>query len=84
MDYDTAQEWIMNHDTESPDRISIVINVPIVANNKQNDSFPVRRKAIERRIPAFTCMDTARVFLRAVHQKQDGVRLEYKPLSFQD
>ena len=84
MDYDTAQEWIMNHDTESPDRISIVINVPTVANNKQNDSFPVRRKAIERRIPAFTCMDTARVFLRAIHQKKDGVRLEYKPLSFQD
>ena len=81
MDYDTAQEWIMNHDTDSPDKISLVINVPIVANSKENDSFPVRRKAIERRIPAFTCMDTARAFLRVVHLKQKGVKLEYKELA---
>ena len=81
MDYDTAQRWIMNHDTDSPDKISLVINVPTVANNKENESFPVRRKAIERRIPAFTCLDTARVFLRAIKLKQEGVTLEYRELA---
>ena len=81
MNYDTAQRWIMNHDTDSPDKISLVINVPTVANNKENESFPVRRKAIERRIPAFTCLDTARVFLKAVKLKQQGAQLEYKELA---
>ncbi|MDO5491579.1 MAG: carbamoyl-phosphate synthase large subunit, partial [Bacillota bacterium] len=80
MDYDTAQRWIMNHDTDSPEKLSMIINVPTVANNKENDSFPVRRKATERRIPAFTCLDTARVFLRAIRMKQEGVQLEYRKL----
>lgn len=80
MDYDTAQRWIMNHDTDSPDKISLVINVPTIANSRKNESFPVRRKAIERRIPAFTCMDTARVFLRAIKLKQQNVPLEYREL----
>ena len=39
------------------------------------------RKAIERRIPAFTCMDTARVFLKVVKLKQAGTKLEYKELA---
>ncbi len=81
MDYDTAQEWIMNHDTDSPEKISLVINVPIEANSKTNESFPVRRKATERRIPAFTCLDTAKVFLKAVKLKQEGVKLDYKELN---
>ncbi len=81
MDYDTAQRWIMNHDTDSPDKISVVINVPTIANSKENESFPVRRKATERRIPAFTCLDTARVFLDVIRLKQQGVKLEYKELA---
>ena len=81
MDYDTCQQWIMNHETDSDEKISIVLNVPTVANNKENESFPVRRKAIERRIPAFTCMDTARVFLKVVKLKQAGTKLEYKELA---
>ena len=80
MDYDTAQRWIMNHDTDSEEKLAMVINVPEVANNKGSDSFPVRRKATERRIPAFTCMDTAAAFLKAVRMKQAGVELEYGPL----
>ena len=80
MDYDTAQQWIMNHDTDSPEKLSMIINVPTVANNKENDSFPVRRKATERRIPAFTCLDTADVFLRAIRMKQEGVELDYRKL----
>ncbi|MDO4485248.1 MAG: carbamoyl-phosphate synthase (glutamine-hydrolyzing) large subunit [Bacillota bacterium] len=79
MDYDTAQEWIMNHES-GDERISLVINIPLVANRKENDSFPVRRKAIERGISVMTCMDTARVFLKAVRLKQQNVKLEYKEL----
>lgn len=80
MDYDTAQKWIMNHDSESDEKISLVINIPVVANRKERESFPVRRKAIERGISVMTCMDTARVFLKAVKLKQQDAVLDYKPL----
>ncbi|HIU96764.1 MAG TPA: carbamoyl-phosphate synthase (glutamine-hydrolyzing) large subunit [Candidatus Copromorpha excrementipullorum] len=80
MDYDTAQKWIMNHESDSDEKLSLVINMPVVANRKENDSFPVRRKAIERGISVMTCMDTAKVFLKAIKLKQRNVRLEYNTL----
>lgn len=80
MTYDTAQQWIMSHDSDAERTISLVVNLPTVANRKENDSFPVRRKAIERGIPVMTCMDTARVFLKAIKLKQKGVKLNYNPL----
>lgn len=80
MDYVTAQKWIMNHDSESDEKISLVINIPVVANRKERESFPVRRKAIERGISVMTCMDTARVFLKAVKLKQQEAVLDYEPL----
>ena len=80
MDYDTAQKWIMNHESDSDEKISLVINMPTVANRKENDSFPVRRKAIERGISVMTCMDTARVFLKAIKLKQRDVKLNYNAL----
>ena len=43
MDYVTAQEWIMDHDEDSDKSISLVINVPTVANTKKNDSFPKKK-----------------------------------------
>ena len=81
MDYDTAQQWITSHEDESDKKISLVINVPAVANRKENDSFPVRRKAIERGVSVMTCMDTARVFLKAVKLKQKGTVLSYSCLN---
>lgn len=81
MDYDAAQKLIMSHDDNDDEKISLVINLPVVANRKENDSFPVRRKAIERGIPVMTCMDTAKVFLKAIRLKQKDVRLEYNILS---
>ncbi len=80
MDYDTAQQWIMSHENIREKSISLVINVPVVANRKENDSFPVRRKAIERGIPVMTCMDTARVLLKAIKLKQKNVKLDYSTL----
>ena len=80
MDYDTAQKWIMNHSTDSEEKLAMVINLPTVANRKNTDSFPVRRKAIERGISVMTCMDTAWAFLKAIRLKQNDTKLEYKAL----
>ena len=80
MDYDTAQKWIMNHSTDSEEKLAMVINLPVVANRKETDSFPVRRKAIERGISVMTCMDTAWAFLRAIRLKQADTKLDYKAL----
>ena len=80
MDYDTAQKWIMNHSTDSEEMLAMVINLPTVANRKNTDSFPVRRKAIERGISVMTCMDTAWAFLKAIRLKQNDTKLEYKAL----
>ncbi len=80
IDYETAQEWITSHDADSDRKISLVINVPTVANRKEIDSFPVRRKAIERGISVMTCMDTAWAMLKAVKLKQAGTQLEYELL----
>ena len=80
MDYDTAQKWIMNHSTDSGEKLAMVINLPTVANRKNTDSFPVRRKAIERGISVMTCMDTAWAFLKAIRLKQNDTKLEYKAL----
>lgn len=80
MDYDTAQKWIMNHSTDSEEKLAMVINLPTVANRKNTDSFPVRRKAIERGISVMTCMDTAWAFLKAIRLKQKDTKLEYKAL----
>ena len=80
MDYDTAQKWITNHSTDSEEKLAMVINLPTVANRKNTDSFPVRRKAIERGISVMTCMDTAWAFLKAIRLKQNDTKLEYKAL----
>ncbi len=80
MDYDTAQKWIMNHSTDSEEKLAMVINLPVVANRKETDSFPVRRKAIERGISVMTCMDTAWAFLKAIRLKQADTKLDYKAL----
>ena len=80
MTYDTAISWISNHDEKSDKKLALVMNVPEMANSKENDSFPVRRKAVERGVPTMTCMDTAKAFLKAIKLKQNAVQLEYYEL----
>ena len=58
----------------------MVINTPKVANRPESDTFPIRRKAIERGLPVMTCMDTAAAFLIAINLKQNNAELEYKTL----
>lgn len=80
MNYDTAVRWIMNRDENSEHKIALVMNVPTVANSKANDSFPVRRKAVEKGIPVMTCMDTAKVFLDVIKLKRENAVLRYREL----
>ncbi len=80
MTYDTAIKWIKNRNEKSEEKLAIVMNVPEVANNKKNDSFAVRRAAVEKNIPVMTCMDTAGAFLKAIKLKQEEVKLEYHRL----
>ena len=73
--FDSARAY-----TDSEEKLAMVINLPTVANRKNTDSFPVRRKAIERGISVMTCMDTAWAFLKAIRLKQNDTKLEYKAL----
>ena len=58
----------------------MVFNVPEIANSKKNDSFPLRRAAVEKGVTVMTCMDTAKAFLRAVKLKQEEAKLQYNRL----
>ena len=71
--YEKAKEMI-------GEEIQMVINTPKVANRPESDTFPIRRKAIERGLPVLTCMDTAAAFLIAISLKQKHTRLEYHSL----
>ena len=59
------------------EEIQAIINVPKAMNRVDASTFPIRRAAIERNLPVMTCMDTAKLFLRAVLQKQQNVELDY-------
>ena len=83
MTYDTAVKWISYHEGNKDMNIALVLNVPEMTNRKENDSFPVRRQAVEHGIPALTCMDTAKAFLNVIKQKQAGERLTYHELNQQ-
>lgn len=69
--YEQAKEMI-------GEEIKMVINTPKVANRPESDTFPIRRKAIERGLPVLTCLDTAAAFLIAINLKQKGTELEYE------
>ncbi len=45
MDYDTAQKWIMNHSTDSEEKLAMVINLPTVANRKEYGQLPGKKKS---------------------------------------
>lgn len=62
------------------EEINMLINTPKVANRPESDTFPIRRKAIERGLPVMTCMDTATAFVIAINMKQHGTELEYSML----
>lgn len=70
IDYNKAKDMM-------GEEINMLINTPKVANRPESDTFPIRRKAIERGLPVMTCMDTATAFVIAINMKQHGTELEY-------
>ena len=57
------------------EEIQIIINPPKAINLIGEDTFPIRRAAIERGFPVLTCMDTARIFTKAIRLKQEGAEI---------
>jgi len=47
-------------------RVRFVINTPTKGRDSARDGFRIRRLAVERRIPCFTSLDTAKVMLQSI------------------
>lgn len=60
--------------------IKLIINTPTKGNNPDTEGFYIRRKAAEYRVPLFTCIDTAKVFLTAINIEAAGRNFECNTL----
>ncbi|WPC41434.1 carbamoyl-phosphate synthase (glutamine-hydrolyzing) large subunit [Clostridium sp. JS66] len=58
-------------------KIKMLINTPTRGNNPESEGFKLRRKAAEYRVPVFTCIDTAKIFLTAINFKKSNEKIEY-------
>lgn len=58
-----------------------IINSPTKGNMLETLGFKLRRKATEHRVPVFTCIDTAEVFLTAIKYKLSNNEVEYSTMS---
>lgn len=59
-------------------KMNLIINTPTRGNDPDTDGFKLRRRAAEYRIPLFTCIDTARVYLNAISEK--GREIKYSTM----
>ncbi|MDF2503419.1 carbamoyl-phosphate synthase (glutamine-hydrolyzing) large subunit [Clostridium sp.] len=62
-------------------KIAFIIDSPTKGNNINTLGFKLRRKASEHRIPVFTCIDTANVFITAINYNMSGKEVEYFPMN---
>lgn len=60
--------------------IDIILNTPTNGNDIKTEGFKLRKKATERKIAIFTCIDTAKLFLKAIKIKKNKEKIAYKPL----
>lgn len=60
--------------------IKLVINTPTRGNNIDTKGFALRQKAAEHRVPIFTCVDTAKTFLKALDIKKNKTAIDYKTI----
>ncbi|MGY0374534.1 carbamoyl-phosphate synthase (glutamine-hydrolyzing) large subunit [Clostridium sp. JNZ J1-5] len=65
----------------SKGEISLIINTPTKGNNHSSTGFKVRRKAAEYKVPVFTCIDTARIFLKTIQLVKNNEEIVYRPLN---
>ncbi|GAA0180650.1 carbamoyl-phosphate synthase (glutamine-hydrolyzing) large subunit [Clostridium sediminicola] len=59
----------------SDEEIKLIINTPTKGNIPETEGFKIRRKASEYKIPVFTCIDTANLYLNAINylKKEENV-----------
>ncbi|MCY6484438.1 carbamoyl-phosphate synthase (glutamine-hydrolyzing) large subunit [Clostridium aestuarii] len=63
------------------EKINLIINTPTKGNNPISLGFKIRRKAAEFKIPVFTCIDTAKIFLKTIRLVRDNENIEYRSLN---
>ncbi|SHK49440.1 carbamoyl-phosphate synthase, large subunit [Tepidibacter formicigenes DSM 15518] len=73
-DLDKLNNLILNN------YINIVINTPTKGNSFESQGFKLRKKATERKIPIFTSIDTANLFLKAINIKKNNENIDYVSL----
>lgn len=61
--------------------INLIINTPTKGNNINTEGFKLRRRAAEYKIPVFTCIDTAKIFLKAINIVKNNESIEYRDLN---
>ena len=61
--------------------IQIILNTPTKGNDRLRHGFRLRRKATEHRIPIFTSIDTAKLFLTAININKNSEAVEYKTMN---
>ncbi len=62
------------------DEIKVILNTPTRGNDKRRRGFKLRRKAAEHKIPIFTSIDTAALFIKALEVKDSEENVEYRDL----
>jgi carbamoyl-phosphate synthase large subunit len=62
--------------------INLIINTPTVGDDRGRYGFGIRRKASEYRIPAFTSIDTAAVFIKAIEVKKSNKPVTYNHMKY--
>ncbi|KOA18223.1 carbamoyl-phosphate synthase large chain [Clostridium homopropionicum DSM 5847] len=65
----------------SKGEVGFIINTPTKGNNCITSGFKIRRKAAEYKVPVFTCIDTAKIFLKAIKVEKENVDIEYLPIN---
>lgn len=62
--------------------INLIINTPTVGDDRERYGFGIRRKASEYRVPAFTSIDTASVFMKAIEVKKSNKDITYNHMKY--
>jgi len=65
----------------SSGELKLVINTPTIGNNDNRQGFKIRKRCLEMAVRAFTCIDTARVFITAIEIKKYNKEVTYKSLN---
>ncbi len=62
------------------DLFQVVINTPTKGDNVESPGFKLRKKTNLYKIPVFTSLDTARIFLEAIKIEANNIEIEYESI----